>query len=98
MWIELAQASVSLGAAAACAGLVWRIERQIDALEQALADAAARGREQEQRLATLANWRDGQELALHATDTGVSIVKAAHMGIDYPTLVRWMIEDASCPR
>ena len=32
------------------------------------------------------------------TPTSLIPEQAAHMGIDYPTLVRWMIEDASCPR
>lgn len=32
------------------------------------------------------------------TPTSLIPEQAAHMGIDYPSLVRWMIEDASCPR
>jgi D-alanine-D-alanine ligase len=32
------------------------------------------------------------------TPTSLIPEQAAHMGIDYPALVRWMIEDASCPR
>ncbi len=32
------------------------------------------------------------------TPTSLVPEQAAHMGIDYPSLVRWMIEDASCPR
>jgi D-alanine-D-alanine ligase len=32
------------------------------------------------------------------TPTSLVPEQAAHLGIDYPSLVRWMIEDASCPR
>ena len=32
------------------------------------------------------------------TPTSLIPEQAAHLGIDYPSLVRWMIEDASCPR
>ncbi|MDZ4762429.1 MAG: D-alanine--D-alanine ligase [Alphaproteobacteria bacterium] len=32
------------------------------------------------------------------TPTSLIPEQAAHVGIDYPSLVRWMIEDASCPR
>ena len=32
------------------------------------------------------------------TPTSLIPEQAAYMGIDYPSLVRWMIEDASCPR
>ncbi len=32
------------------------------------------------------------------TPTSLIHEQAAHMGVDYPSLVRWMIEDASCPR
>jgi D-alanine-D-alanine ligase len=32
------------------------------------------------------------------TPTSLVPEQAAHLGIDYPALVRWMIEDASCPR
>ena len=32
------------------------------------------------------------------TPTSLIPEQAAHMGIDYPSLVRWIIEDASCPR
>lgn len=32
------------------------------------------------------------------TPTSLIPEQAAHMGIDYPSLVRWMIEDASCQR
>jgi len=32
------------------------------------------------------------------TPTSLIPEQAAHMGISYPELVRWMIEDASCPR
>ena len=32
------------------------------------------------------------------TLTAVAIVLAAHVGVGYPELVRWMVEDASCPR
>jgi D-alanine-D-alanine ligase len=32
------------------------------------------------------------------TPTSLVPEQAAYLGIDYPSLVRWMIEDASCPR
>jgi D-alanine-D-alanine ligase len=32
------------------------------------------------------------------TPTSLVPEQAAHVGMDYPTLVRWMVEDASCPR
>ena len=32
------------------------------------------------------------------TPTSLSPEQAAHVGMDYKTLVRWMVEDASCPR
>lgn len=32
------------------------------------------------------------------TPTSLIPEQAAYLGIDYPSLVRWMIEDASCPR
>ncbi|MBI1358727.1 MAG: D-alanine--D-alanine ligase [Alphaproteobacteria bacterium] len=32
------------------------------------------------------------------TPTSLIPEQAAHIGYDYPSLVRWMIEDASCPR
>jgi D-alanine-D-alanine ligase len=32
------------------------------------------------------------------TPTSLVPEQAAHLGISYPELVRWMIEDASCPR
>lgn len=32
------------------------------------------------------------------TPTSLIPEQAAHLGVDYPALVRWMIEDASCPR
>lgn len=32
------------------------------------------------------------------TPTSLVPEQAAHIGFDYPSLVRWMIEDASCPR
>ncbi len=32
------------------------------------------------------------------TPTSLSPEQAAHVGMDYKALVRWMVEDASCPR
>jgi D-alanine-D-alanine ligase len=32
------------------------------------------------------------------TPTSLAPEQAAHCGIDFPTLCRWMVEDASCGR
>ena len=32
------------------------------------------------------------------TSTSLVPEQAAHVGVGYPELVRWMVEDASCPR
>ena len=68
-----------LGAVAAVAA--WLLDRRLAGLEDAIAGAEARGREQAERLRTLAQWRSNQEFAEHAVDTGTSVVRAVHKGI-----------------
>ncbi|WP_043114033.1 hypothetical protein [Solimonas soli] len=97
MWIELALLAL-LGTAGAGAALAWRVGRQLAALELAITAAEARGREQEARLTALVDWRDGQELVEHAADTGVSMVKAVHMGIaDIPFSILEAIPPTAVP-
>ncbi|MFT4045750.1 MAG: hypothetical protein QM661_03545 [Solimonas sp.] len=97
MWRELALAALLIAALAAVA-LAWKLRRRLAAIEQALSAAEARGREQGERLAALASWRDGQELIEHAADTGVSMVKAVHLGIaDIPFSILEAIPPTAAP-